>query len=209
MNSRKLGFAAVVFVMATVFGQTSFAQDEEVQDFLQIRAGTMQAGGVVALSINTMFPDTGSNTTGAMLNIAPTFGYFIVDGLEMLAGINFSTGFGDRYEDTDSSFGFDVGARYIIDIMLAIYPYAGVQFGMVIPITDEDDSDSIIVVQPDTETETPNQLAVTVPAGILVGINAHLALDVGFRIQFMTELDDTGSSYLNIPIGYLGVQGFF
>jgi hypothetical protein len=207
MKVKNLGFAVCAFALAMFFGKAAFAEEGAVQDFLQIKAGTMQLGGVVSLSVDTMFPNVGSSKTGAMLDIAPSFGYFIIDSLELSAGVDFTAGLGDLYDGTDKAFGFNLGARYVVDILLAVYPYFGAQFGMNFPFTDKKDDPGTVGI--DESAAPPNQLRIAVPAGLLVALNPHVAIDLGFRLVFIAELDDNGSNYLNIPIGYLGVEGFF
>ena len=44
--------------------------------------------------------------------------------------------------------------------------------------------------------------------GLLIPLNQHVAVDLGTTISYSMGLDDQGS-WLNVPIGYLGVQAFF
>jgi hypothetical protein len=52
-------------------------------------------------------------------------------------------------------------------------------------------------------------MRVSVPAGILLAINYHVAIDLGVRFLFSKRLADGASSYFEIPVGYFGVQAFF
>jgi hypothetical protein len=163
-------------------------------DDLQLTSGTMQLGGSATFDIDMMMPDEGDSTTGFALNIMPTAGYFLMDNLELNGMLKFGMGFGDLYEHSSKLIGFAVGAKYYIP-MGSMVPYAGAMIGMGFTIPDEGD--------------TAKELDIIVPLGLLMPLNAHLALDLGVQVIYAMSLEDGGISVLHVPIGYLGVQGFF
>ncbi len=155
--------------------------------------GTMVAGGHATFDIDMVMPDKGDNTTGYFLNLAPEFGYFIIDNLELFANIDFGMGFGDLYND-DMEFGFGVGAKYFMPLG-GVIGYAGVGVGMNMMMPEKGD--------------TMKYLPITVPLGVLFPFHRHVALDVGTRVTYTMALDDGGASTLDVPIGYLGMQATF
>ncbi|MBM4372249.1 MAG: hypothetical protein FJ098_11380 [Deltaproteobacteria bacterium] len=160
---------------------------------LDLSKGTMQAGGTATFDIEMMMPDKGDSTTGFLLDLAPSFGYFLIDRLELFAGLNFMMGFGDHYKNAAKNLGFSVGAKYFFPLG-AVTLYAGLGVGMGFMLPDKGD--------------TMKDLAIGVPLGVLLPFNEHVGLDLGTTVSYSMSLDD-GPSSLNIPIGYLGVQSFF
>ena len=190
---KRLLLAGLIVVMLS---PAAMAED------LQLTAGTMQLGGVASFSIDMTMPDEGDSTTGFSLVLIPQAGYFVIDNLELVGRINLGMFFGDLYEvcvgtectGAPKLLGFDVGAKYHIP-MGSIVPYAGLMVGMFFTIPEEGD--------------TQKRFDLTVPLGILMPLNSHVALDLGVAIIYKMSLEDGGGSTLNVPIGYLGVQGFF
>jgi hypothetical protein len=160
---------------------------------LDLSKGTMIAGGHATFDIDMMMPDEGDSTTGFFLNLAPEFGYFIIDNLELFAHVGFGMGFGDLYND-DKTFGFGVGAKYYIP-MGPVIGYAGLGVGMDMYMPEKGD--------------TMKDLPITVPLGVLFPFHPHVALDVGTRVTYTMALDDGGTSSLEVPIGYLGMHATF
>lgn len=160
---------------------------------LVLTKGTMVAGGSATFDIDMQMPDGGDSMTGYFLNLAPEFGYFIIDNLELFANLGFGMGFGDLYND-DMAFGFGVGAKYFIP-MGGVIGYAGLGVGMDMYMPEEGD--------------TMKYLPINVPLGVLFPFHPRVALDVGTRITYTMALDDGGTSSLEVPIGYLGMHTTF
>jgi len=91
--------------------------------------------------------------------------------------------------------GFNVGARYFVDLQLPMLPYGGARLGMSFNIPDAGD--------------TTKSLFLELPIGALIPLNSHVAIDVGLRVVYAKSLEEGGSASLWIPIGYFGVQAFF
>lgn len=192
---KRLLLAGLIVVMLS---PAALAED------LQLTSGTMTLGGVASFSIDMNMPDEGDSETGFTLGLIPQAGYFVIDNLEVVGRINLAMFFGDLYETEVGGetyglpkyIGFDLGAKYYIP-MGSMVPYAGLMVGMTFMIPDQDDAD------------TEKRFDLTVPLGVLMPLNAHVALDLGLMVVYKMSLEDGGGSTLNVPIGYLGVQGFF
>ena len=165
--------------------------------------GTMQLGGVATFDIDMEMPDKGDSVTGFALDVAPSFGYFIIDNLELSVGASAGMGFGDLYENAAKTFGFGLGAKYFIALG-PVVGYAGLGVGMDFVMTDDVTVDNVTV-----DGATTKALALGVPLGVLYPLNEHVAMDLGTVISYSMSLEDGGGASLNVPIGYLGVQAFF
>jgi hypothetical protein len=161
---------------------------------LQTTKGTMQLGGMAGFVIHTEMPDQGDSQTGFRLDVMPNVGYFLADNLELQGALLFDMGFGDLYENDSKLLGFAVGARYFIP-MGSFDLYLGALIGMGFNIPKEGD--------------TTKALSINVPVGLAIPLNTHVALDLGTQITYNMSLEDGGGSSLEIPIGFLGVEGFF
>jgi len=187
-------------LIVAMLSPTALAQD------LQLTSGTMSLGGISTFSIDMNIPDEGDSETGFSLVLIPEVGYFVADNLEVIGRLNLGMFFGDLYETevmgetygSPTLVGFDVGAKYYIP-MGSIVPYAGLMVGMFFTIPDSDIPDA----------ETQKRFDLTVPLGILMPMNEHVAIDLGIMIAYKMGLEDGDGSILNVPIGYVGVQGFF
>lgn len=166
----------------------AFAQD------LDLDAGTMQIGGATSFIIDTVMPDVGDSVTGMTLSVVPTFGYFIMDNLELNVDLSLGIFMGDLYDGFPTLLGFGVGGRYFIP-MGGFVPYAGLRIGMGFRVPSQGD--------------TTKALAFAVPLGVLLPLNEQVAIDAGLRIVYNMSLEDGGMASLSIPIGYFGIQAFF
>ncbi len=182
---KRLLLAGLIVVMLT---PAALAED------LQLTKGTMQLSGSASFDIDMDMPDKGDSTTGFLLNVMPSVGYFLMDNLALTGDLIFGMGFGDLYEKFPKILGFGAGLNYYIP-MESMAIHVGAALGMQFLIPEEGDTMKALIIQ--------------VPLGILFPLNAHLGLDVGVRIQYFMSLEDGGGSMLKVPIGYLGVQGFF
>jgi hypothetical protein len=189
--------AVLVALALLIMAPVANAQD------LTLTKGTMQLGGVATFDIDMNMPEEGDSVTGFALNVAPGFGYFIMDNLELFAGLNAGMGFGDMYENAAKTFGFDLGAKYFM-CFGPVVGYAGLGVGMGFVMTDDQDVGGVTI-----EGATTKNLVIGVPLGVLYPLNEHVAMDLGAVINYNMSLEDGGGAFLNVPIGYLGVQSFF
>ncbi|MDJ0765488.1 MAG: hypothetical protein QNJ97_21080 [Myxococcota bacterium] len=174
-------------------------------DGLMLGKGTMQAGGTIALQIDAVKYDDDDieGGGGGVFTFAPMAGYFIMDNLELIADIGFSVNFGDAYPFEEKNFFFDIGAKYFLMQFGAFHLYAGLLWGMDFLIYDFDDDGTTI-------SQKINTMVISVPVGLLFALNQHVAIDLGTRFNFGFGLGDNPVAFaFSMPIGYLGVQGFF
>jgi hypothetical protein len=179
---------------------------------LMLSKGTMQVGGMIGIEISAHKFDTvnadgdsvSDTAGGGIFTFSPDAGYFIINNLELVGGIGFSIPFGGAYDFYPKNIFFDVGARYFFGLSQLLSLYVGGSFGMNINIMEFTDDDGNT-----TKTTLPSIL-LTVPAGLLIALNRHIALDVGTKFIFDIGVgDNSGDFWLHIPIAYFGIQGFF
>ncbi len=183
---------------------------------LLLTRDTMQFGGMIGIQIDVVRstetnPDNPMETRdrtdgGGVFTFAPEAGYFIIDYLELLAGIGFNIPFGDAHPYAVKSVYFDVGARYIFDFH-PLYLYAGLKFGMNFNIVDIEseglDGETV------SDSDTLTSVLLSIPVGLLIPLNRHVAIDVGTRFIFDIGVGDNDVFQMHIPIAYFGVEGFF
>jgi len=124
----------------------------------------------------------GNGNTSSWIQVAPSAGYFIADAVELLGGVNLTIAEGT------SGAGFNLGARWVGQG--SVRPYAGGTFGW-----GQTQYLDLFAV---------DSTAVTAMGGGLVPLGPKVAVDVGARMVFLPDFDA-----VQIPIGYLGVSGFF
>ena len=152
--------------------------------------GTMTVGGRVVFVL-----DNDGNNTGMQLDIAPSFGYFLMDNLIVRGDAHARLLFGDRYDGAPKNFGFGAGAEYFFMSMGAMKFYGGVHVGL--DILSPKQGDALLM------------LPISVPVGVLFALNEWVALDLGLKFTFNLGLSDGLSNSWELPIGALGAQFFF
>jgi len=193
---RLSSFAVVVFLLLACTWTQPAAADRG--ESLMLDAGTMQLGGRALLHANTRMPEEGDDEYGFAIDLAPEFGVFVARGLELTAGLNFGFGFGDLY-NKDVNLGLNLGMRFVFHMVPVVKPYVGGMLGfqMYIPEDDEFIGDQY-------------RLLLSIPIGILIQLNQHVALNIGIGSKFQFDLgDDDGPIWVFQPLGYFGVEAFF
>lgn len=163
--------------------------------------GTMEVGGNVSFVLDI---DGNSSQTGFKLVFMPTAGYFLLDSLEIRALVMVDAGFGDLYDQAeggDTGWAVGGGARYFIPIG-NMNVYAGLDLALGKPMLDLD-LDAPPVASPNTG------LKLIASGGVFIPFNKNIALDLGLRLSFLYLFDAKGAYVLEVPIGYLGIAGFF
>ena len=145
--------------------------------------------------MDTLIPDGGNSQSGFRLEIAPHFGVFVVDGLELLFTTAMTIPFGDLYGSAPKNIGLFFGLRYVFDLGGPVLPYLGIAFG----------PDFLVPDRGDTQTFFGFQL----PLGILIALNRHVAINVGVKPGFAFGIGSARGTWIRIPMGYLGVDAFF
>lgn len=156
---------------------------------LDLSEGTMTVGGNLQFRIN---PTQINSLTGASMvwDINLQGGYFIMDNFELQAVLTSGGTFTNPV--TLASVGFGLGARYYFDVGSCLFPYIGVAPGFV-------------------WRQAGSQWSVRLPvsAGMLIGLNSHVALDVGATAGFAWNLTTPGTTIFDMSAGYAGVKAFF
>lgn len=136
---------------------------------------------------------------GGSFTFAPEFGYFLIDQLQLLMGFGVNIPFGTATYDTSHMGGdtyrnhaikevfFDLGFRYLFELK-SVYFYLGARGGM--------------------KWNSLYSILLSVPMGLLVPFNKHVALDVGLRFNMDIGVGDNEVLWIHIPMAYFGLQGF-
>ena len=174
---------------------TPFAVHAEDESGLQLSAGTMQFGGVAGFQYEVVFPENFDSENGYLLELSPSFSYFVMDNLSLQVSLKMVFPEGYLEEGTSTVFSGALGVRYYISNLGYIVPYAGLDigFGVVLP----------------TGGGNLQSMVFGLPGGVLFPLNRHAAVDVGLRLLYNLSLDEGGVSRLTIPVAYFGMQAFF
>jgi len=203
---KRLGSVAAIFLSTALLPIVAVADEPAVPapedgtpaprmtEPLLIEKGTFQLGGNISLGFTR---DLERERTSFYYYLAPHIGVFLVDGLELKLNLSHQGSFDERSGSADN-FGFGVGLRYIFDTGTVIYPHLGADVGLSFTGFAND----------------PNAVAtaVSVPLGILIALNRHVALDVGIAFSYRKQVGGRMSDhagYFHVPFGYWGVEAFF
>jgi hypothetical protein len=206
--TRKLIVTAMVVVLVAGLGPTALSQEvtpaapsqektttvPAQESKLQTTAGTMQVGGLLTFVFQDVIPSQGNSTTGYLIALIPSFGYFVINGLEVTANFSFATAGGDLYSGSPKLVGFGIGARYVLNLGV-LDPYFGVSLGMNFAIPDHGD--------------TTKYFDVSGLLGVLIPLNQHVAVNLG--ISLIGEIDLASNYQVNeflLPVS-VGIEGFF
>ena len=162
---------------------------------LKLDKGTMQLGGVAGVEVRSWIVEGEEEYTSALLELAPQFGYFVADHFELLGRLRYAHQLAEEEwfaEYGDSALGFDFGVQYFAGDGPCFY--FGAQLGMELWELSDDPY---------------KWFTVTVPMGALIPLNPHLAVDLGSRFTARISLEDEEVALLDVPMGFLGLQGFF
>lgn len=147
---------------------------------LTMEQGTMQLGGQGTVDITS-----GGGITNVGVTVAPQFGYFVADQVELLVDVGVS------HVGGGTSWQVGAGGRYLIPLDNSMWLYAGATVGYGQFSFGGVGADALVV------TGLP---------GLLYPLSKNVALDLGARVQY---LNASGTSMIVVPVGYLGVQAFF
>jgi hypothetical protein len=179
---------AILFVIIAV--SNSFADISSTR--LSINQHSMTVNGHLKLPIEL---DKIGNLK-IDLDFAPSFGYFVYDGLLINLGLKIAKTLYDNQPQPvplgPTNWGPKLSLAYYFDTNTIIYPYLGIGTSML-----WDDAKFCEYI-----------ITLDIPVGILIALKKYLALDIGIPISF----ESTNQNFLyniKIPIGYLGLMGFF
>jgi hypothetical protein len=157
--------------------------------------GNLQLGGSLTITPTVSVPDGGESTSGAILTINPTFGYFVSDGLEIGLSFQAGVGIGELFEKNASTLQIGPTLRYIFNTTGPVVPYLGVLLGPSLIIPENGDTIALFDI--------------SFRFGFLVPLNQHVAINFGIRPTFSVGVGNANGMIFTIPIGWLGVETFF
>lgn len=164
-------------------------------DRLQTHKGVLMLGGRLAFDVGHFNPDQGDSQSGVVLDFSPVFGGFAVRNLLLYGGLEVSKGWGDLYENDPTDFGFRFGLQYLFNYRSIVVPYIGFTLGPTFQFFEGGNSGTAF--------------GMSFPAGILISLNAHVAVNIGTEVTLTIGVDDPEATIVQVPIGYLGVSAFF
>lgn len=164
---------------------------------------TMQLGGDIAIIPRVTVTDAGSDG-GGIFTFSPYMGYFVIDNLEVMLALGIWVPFGGAQgpwggalENYPFRFSILGGARYVFDFRVVCL-YVGGLIGTSFDVPDNPNA------------PVANWFNISVPVGLLIPFNPHVALKVGASFDFYVHLgDDNNATVFEFPVGYFGVEGFF
>lgn len=161
---------------------------------LLLDKGTLQLGGSLSFGYER---DLARDETGFFYHLTPHFGVFLVDNLELKLNLSHHGYFSEDDAMADN-FGFGVGLRYVFETGTVIYPHVGASVGV-----------SFYGVDPGSSGVA---MSLAAPLGLLIGINRHVALDIGMAFTYQQNVggpyaEDKGA--ILVPFGYYGLEAFF
>jgi len=165
-------------------------------DKLDLSEGTMTTGGNASFRIaEDNFSTISGADMGWSLNV--DFGYFIIDNLSI--DVNVSTSGTFTNPISNAMVGGGIGGHYYFDLGSMINPYIALQA----QILWSDNGDAV--------TNANWDIRVPVSAGVLIGLNSHVALDLGVQAGFTWGLSSASSATpaFDLTVGYVGVRAFF
>jgi len=191
----------VLFTMA--FAGSALAQDPAPAPDaapaggLDLKAGTIFAGGSIGYFSQTYSPDEGDDIEMSKIEFAPSVGYFISPELAVLGTLVYRSE-DDGGEDDRSTIGFYAGARYHMP-MGPVYLWGSGELGL--EMISEGDLDF-------------THYGLRLGAGILYPFNPHVALEAGLKFSYMMGTMEMGDaeadySFTDIGLGYFGIVGYF
>jgi len=164
----------------------------EVEDGMGIgHAGTNEIGGSARFIFESADVGGGS-ASGYLLLLNPAYGRFLTDHFLLRFGLVVGAGGGDLF--SGSNFGFQVEPLFVGPAGNLFF-YAGGLAGFRIVAPDQGDNWSTV--------EFGAQ------GGLLVPLNAWVALDVGMHIEYAITDTDPSQKELIVPIGLIGVRAYF
>ncbi len=162
---------------------------------LKFDAGTRELGGTVSFEHQMILPEDGDRISGTVFTLAPTFGYFVVDNLEVGGYVEFLTYTGSLYRNTSGRGSIGVFVDYFIPAEMSMVPHAGLAAGVLSTLGSSEGSTQI--------------LNLSIPLAILIPLNEHVGIDVGMKINFMMDISNRrNDKFLALPFG-LGIRSFF
>lgn len=186
----------VLFSMA--FAGSAMAQDPVAAPAggLDLKVGTIFAGGTIGFSQWTISPDEGEDQELTTIEFAPSVGYFLTPEIAVLGTLVYRTQ--DDGDNDASTIGFYAGARYHMP-MGKLYLWGSGELGL--EMQSQGDMDM-------------TQYGLRLGVGILYPFNPHVAVEAGLKFSYMMGSWEMGGAdgdytYTNFGLGYFGFVGYF
>jgi hypothetical protein len=151
---------------------------------LEIGEGTWELGGRATANIVI------DGDSDVFLDLSPTLGYFVGRDLELLGGISMYV------DDNVLGVGFFGGLDYFLGSDSA-QPYIGGTIGY---------GNDLFGLGPTYDLLPGEVVTIAGRFGLALPLTRKTALDLGGRLNF--NIAD-GSTWIHIPLGYLGIRAFF
>lgn len=181
--------ALLIFIIATSLTTIASAREE-----LNLSKGTMSAGGIISFPIEW----DPVRKASFSLNLSPEFGIFLADNFQLLARAHLKTAFfgnGLKLGARDAlwHWGLGLGGEYMFNYGWPVVPFVGFGFDMGM---------SKLIV-------TTATAQISLPVGILVPLNKHVALSFGVatRVSLIAQLKVL--ERVSFEPGCLGIRAFF
>ncbi len=164
---------------------------------LDLKAGTLFAGGTIGYFSQTTSPDEGDDVEMSSLIFSPSVGYFITPELAAMGTLTYRS---DSDGDDDmSTIGLWAGAKYHMP-MGPVYLWGSGELGLEMMSTEGMDM---------------THYGLRLGVGILYPFNPHVALEAGLKFSYLMGSWEAEGGFdgdytrTELGIGYLGFVGFF
>lgn len=197
---------------------------------LELKSGTMFAGGVVGYSRDDSSREMEGYTiddVSSGLVFSPTVGYFVTPTLALTGSVTVGItsrelkrtdqdGYWSRQELEDEPLGFSVGLRFLIPTGGRLCAYVGgeVAYTRIASEYRDDSSEGNADYDYNANSEF---YGVNVIGGLLYSLTNHVAIDIGLKFTYQKGelefegVDEPKSKLENngVSFGYLGLMAFF
>lgn len=158
-----------------------FSLNAEASD-LDLSPGTLALGGSASVTLNT-------TTDVHALRIAPAFGYFIAENVELALSLHYSTNLG---EESGSLLGAGLGVLGYLDLGNVLLKSGGV----------------FAVYGSFYDGSSVTLLEIVVPLMLVVPLSSSVAVNTGLLVQVFIS-PDGGDPMVQLPMGFLGVSAYY
>lgn len=164
---------------------------------LNLKAGTIFAGGTIGYFSTTVSPDEGDDVEMSSIIFSPSVGYFVTPELAAMGTLTYRSD--SEGDDDQSTIGLWAGAKYHMP-MGPVYLWGSGELGLEMIGTEGLDR---------------TQYGLRLGVGILYAFNPHVALEAGLKFTYLMgswEADgglEGDYSVTDLGLGYLGFVGFF
>jgi hypothetical protein len=149
------------------------------------RQGDMSFGGSIAFE----FVSDDYRESHSTFIFTPSFGIFIFNQFELLISANV-------VDDLDTDYtmaGFFFGCRGVFSTGTRFMPFVGFEIGPMV-LHDGGSADYV---------------GMAIPAGFLIAINQFVAISISSLPQLYFGVDENRQTLIYVPVGLLGVEGYF